>query len=498
MHVGPAASQGIIDVTAEVTRDYWNNDSDIPNSPSIANSASRITTQTPRRDRENQWNLLNTETSHVSLRENDRELTESNVEDSVVLDRANPIVYSPHGRHLQSDTGSGISPGTFETLKSVAAGLLNLGRSLPVSEVTNIAEAQVYLGNAPLPVTISHDLSTNSSTTEDIQQDGVFVPGSAYFEAHSALRNHTFHAARSCFPTRRGTPRESSVDDDWHHPDARTFPVYPSNTLVIGGGEGLSVPGAPFDGLTPQEEHELWRNWVDEIAPWLDKFDNRRHFGHFLPTLAQEHSHLRFAMLALSARQLERKHPERSLKSLDLYQEAIHQLVPQLQTRSTTVVTSCVVLCVLEMMSCAPEMWRQHLDGCASLIESSGINGLSGGSEQAVFWCFARMDLCGALISDERTIIPIKRWLPSPTLTINVASISTNFGYDMYANYVVHLCAQVMDLFISDLGSLEYTQKWTEMFTEIYTYELVERETGWGAKWRADDLQAFWGDLSGD
>ncbi|KAH6659891.1 hypothetical protein BKA67DRAFT_546123 [Truncatella angustata] len=256
-------------------------------------------------------------------------------------------------------------------------------------------------------------------------------------------------------------------------------------------------------------------------------------------------------------------------------------------------------------------MWRQHLDGCASLIESSGINGLSGGSEQAVFWCFARMDLCGALISDERTIIPIKRWLPSPTLTINVASISTNFGYDMYANYVVHLCAQVMDLFISDLGSLEYTQKWTEMFTEICewyihrppemhpvldtcpagidftrpfpillfsnssaisgnqlyhtasllllqkqppgarlpqgtrsmlwharricaisisnthhgcwtnciqplwiagrvmshpaehraiidTYELVERETGWGAKWRADDLQAFWGDLSGD
>ncbi|KAH6659890.1 hypothetical protein BKA67DRAFT_31899 [Truncatella angustata] len=342
----------IIDVTAEVTRDYWNNDSDIPNSPSIANSASRITTQTPRRDRENQWNLLNTETSHVSLRENDRELTESNVEDSVVLDRANPIVYSPHGRHLQSDTGSGISPGTFETLKSVAAGLLNLGRSLPVSEVTNIAEAQVYLGNAPLPVTISHDLSTNSSTTEDIQQDGVFVPGSAYFEAHSALRNHTFHAARSCFPTRGGTPRESSVDDDWNHPNARTFPVYPSNTLVIGGGEGLSVPGAPFDGLTPQEEHELWRNWVDEIAPWLDKFDNRRHFGHFLPTLAQEHSHLRFAMLALSARQLERKHPERSLKSLDLYQEAIHQLVPQLQTISTTVVTSCVVLCVLEMMSC--------------------------------------------------------------------------------------------------------------------------------------------------
>jgi hypothetical protein len=61
-------------------------------------------------------------------------------------------------------------------------------------------------------------------------------------------------------------------------------------------------------------------------------------------------------MLALSARQLEQKYPERSTAaSLALYQEAIHQLIPVLQTKSTEVVASCVVLCVLEMMSCKPE-----------------------------------------------------------------------------------------------------------------------------------------------
>lgn len=58
-------------------------------------------------------------------------------------------------------------------------------------------------------------------------------------------------------------------------------------------------------------------------------------------------------MLALSARQQERKYPDRrSSASLVLYQEAVHQLIPQLQTKSTAVVASCVVLCVLEMMSC--------------------------------------------------------------------------------------------------------------------------------------------------
>lgn len=56
---------------------------------------------------------------------------------------------------------------------------------------------------------------------------------------------------------------------------------------------------------------------------------------------------------SLSARQLERKDRSRpSSASLALYQEAIHQLLPELQTRNTAVVASCVVLCVLEMMSC--------------------------------------------------------------------------------------------------------------------------------------------------
>jgi hypothetical protein len=57
-------------------------------------------------------------------------------------------------------------------------------------------------------------------------------------------------------------------------------------------------------------------------------------------------------MLALSARQLERKHSRSSAMSLSLYQEAIHELIPHLESRSTAVVASSVVLCVLEMMSC--------------------------------------------------------------------------------------------------------------------------------------------------
>ena len=125
--------------------------------------------------------------------------------------------------------------------------------------------------------------------------------------------------------------------------------------------------------------------------------------------MAKTAPHLRFSILALSARQLERQQNEKSQsESLSLYQEAIHLLLPELESKTTPVIASCVILCVLEMLSCMhsrplisfsstdqktgnPKEWRRHLDGCAFLIQAAGINGFSGKEEQALFWCFARM-----------------------------------------------------------------------------------------------------------
>lgn len=187
-----------------------------------------------------------------------------------------------------------------------------------------------------------------------------------------------------------------------------------------------------------------------------------------MPPLAKEDPHLRFSILALSARQLERRDPTRSSLSLALYQEAIHHLVPQLQTRTTNVVASCVVLCVLEMMSCSPKMWRRHLDGCASLIIAMGITGLSGGLEQALFWCFARMDLCGGLISDEPMIIPIESWLPQVTANEQSHLFHRSLGFDMYANYIVYLCGLVVDFLNGSshtpTNEADYARRWSYLF----------------------------------
>jgi hypothetical protein len=233
--------------------------------------------------------------------------------------------------------------------------------------------------------------------------------------------------------------------------------------------------------------------------------------------MAKSAPHLRYSILALSARQMERKQNEKSQsESLSLYQEAIHLLLPELESKSTPVIASCVILCVLEMLSCMsvlsnsyiyiersylvalsgnPKEWRRHLDGCAYLIQAAEINGFSGKEEQALFWCFARMgtqsnlsvsqkltwvDVCGGLISEEETIIPIYRWIPSDMNPADATQLFLASDHDTYANYTVYLCAQTLGvLFRRPPGSSPsypgspddnsdcYVARWSRLFEAV-------------------------------
>jgi hypothetical protein len=121
-------------------------------------------------------------------------------------------------------------------------------------------------------------------------------------------------------------------------------------------------------------------------------FDSKRTFGIQLPLLAKESPPLMYAILAIGARQLERKEKtQSSFDSLELYQEAIRLLTPLISTRDTHVIAACVILCCLEMFSASAQDWRHHLEGCAAVFEAFGINGFSDDILQAIFWCYARM-----------------------------------------------------------------------------------------------------------
>ncbi|KAE8371242.1 hypothetical protein BDV26DRAFT_286933 [Aspergillus bertholletiae] len=274
----------------------------------------------------------------------------------------------------------------------------------------------------------------------------VFLPGSAYEALHTTLRNRQLWTARPDIPSRCSSPA-SAPESGAVTPNE----LHPSQV------NNYSRPRRPFE-LSSARENALWQNYLNEICVWLDMFDNHRHFASTYPQMAKSSPHLRYSILALSARQLERKHDHKSQsESLSLYQEAIHLLLPELESKTTPVIASCVILCVLEMLSCNPKEWRRHLDGCAYLIQAAEINGFSGKEEQALFWCFARMDVCGGLISEEETIIPIHHWIPkdmSPAEASQHFLTSNISAFDTYANYTVYLCAQTLGVLFSPASQL--------------------------------------------
>ncbi|KAI3090919.1 transcriptional regulator family: Fungal Specific TF [Aspergillus niger] len=271
-------------------------------------------------------------------------------------------------------------------------------------------------------------------------QDG-FSQDPGYLASQEELRCILFSLANSTAPTRVSSPdtvgrfeiAEHLPRSKTHQPERR--------------GELLQ------SSLSSRRRIEYLKNYVAEVAPWLDMFDSQCTFRQQVPVLARSFPALSYAMLAISARQIERKNGVRNwFDSLELYQEAIRRLSPLLQLRDPKIVAACVLLCCLEMMSARAQDWRRHLEGCAALFDAFGIHGFSQGILQAVFWCYARMDLCGALISDgtQTTLLHPSKWLPEGYRTEDAHQLFQSVkSPDMHANYAVYLCVKATEL-VSD------------------------------------------------
>ncbi|KAB8221423.1 fungal-specific transcription factor domain-containing protein [Aspergillus novoparasiticus] len=278
-------------------------------------------------------------------------------------------------------------------------------------------------------------------------QDG-FSQDPGFLASQEELRCILFSLAYSAAPTRAPSPDAGILD-----------------RLGDRGTDRLGIDMVPQSHRERQREEshrspfsnskriKYLKNYVTEVAPWLDMFDSQCTFRQQLPALARTFPALSYAILAFSARHMERKEGVQDLfDSLELYQEAIRLLSPVLQVRDPKIVAACVLLCCLEMMSARAQDWRRHLEGCAALFDAFEIHGFSNGLLQAVFWCYARMDLCGALISDgtQTTLLHPSKWLPPGYQEEDAYQLFQDAkSPDMHANYAVYLCMRATQL-VSD------------------------------------------------
>lgn len=90
-------------------------------------------------------------------------------------------------------------------------------------------------------------------------------------------------------------------------------------------------------------------------------------------------------------------------------------------------------------------------------------------------------DVCGGLISEEETIIPIRNWIPrdmTPTEAAQLFLASNVYAFDTYANYTVFLCAQTLGVLFGSArlstyyhGILEdgpsYVDRWQQLLHDV-------------------------------
>ncbi|RDW81255.1 uncharacterized protein DSM5745_04812 [Aspergillus mulundensis] len=313
----------------------------------------------------------------------------------------------------------------------------------------------------------------DSSVFSDLDNpaNDVFLPGSAYEALHTALRNRQLWTARPDIPSRTGSPT----------PGVETAPDRRSESRRPGRFE-----------VSPDRENILWQNYLNEISrhvrqppplrldiPPDGQVGSPSPLLHPRPLSAADGAQAERALAVGESVAVPRSHPlapPRAGKQVD----ARH----------------CLVL----TKPGNPKEWRRHLDGCAYLIQAAGINGFSGNEEQALFWCFARMGIpplpvsglstyvCGGLISEEETIIPVYHWIPPDMTPTDATALFLASNHDTYANYTVYLCAQTLRVLFRRTApassspsspsypgspsesSDTYITRWTHLFTSVETW----------------------------
>lgn len=274
-------------MTNEIIRDYWD-DVDTTNTPSIEHSRSVTASACTPHERSEAWTPASTKWSPTQAPGTvpmaapvTEPLAASPQAQRVGLETADRASISHHGSisHassiLQSPEIPTSSPRSFDLLHTAAAHLLDLGTTprpaiLQVQPDPDVDEDTTVMQHAQA-VADFHEEQLESMNASPAS-DGIFLPGSAYLEFHSTLRNHTFQAARSTFPSRCGTPERPPTRQGHDNEGGQTDLAENDEEPLETSREGTAISAVPtpsFVELTQQQEFELWKNWVDEIAPWV-------------------------------------------------------------------------------------------------------------------------------------------------------------------------------------------------------------------------------------
>ncbi|KAB8204625.1 hypothetical protein BDV34DRAFT_213735 [Aspergillus parasiticus] len=151
------------------------------------------------------------------------------------------------------------------------------------------------------------------------------------------------------------------------------------------------------------------------------------------PLLPRETGTWSSAAMSLASRQLDHIEQRQNSLTLELYQYTIRLLIGQAPTKAdATVLATCTLLCVYEMMASGVSEWRRHL----KIL--NGWNGSSRGIVKSCFWAFARIGKLPLLA--HKVLIAVN------TDDMSIMSAAADGDIDNYCNLVILVFAKIVNL----------------------------------------------------
>ncbi|KAI9929559.1 hypothetical protein ASPWEDRAFT_172784 [Aspergillus wentii DTO 134E9] len=230
-------------------------------------------------------------------------------------------------------------------------------------------------------------------------------------------------------------------------------------------GQAISKTASPPPSPSPSPVSELQKahlisSYLEETGTWCETTDSDRQFTIHSVRAMMESPAFVAAAMSLASRQLDHINRRHRPVTLELYQYVIQLLIRQDPVEAdASVLATCTLLCVYEMMASSVEEWRRHLQGCAGLLRAKKWNGSSAGIVKSCFWAFARIDVWAAFTSGKTTLIPTDFWVDDQS----IGSASARGNIDDYCNLAILIFAEIVNVLATHQGTSARLKLWEQL-----------------------------------
>ncbi|KAJ5769763.1 uncharacterized protein N7511_001814 [Penicillium nucicola] len=239
--------------------------------------------------------------------------------------------------------------------------------------------------------------------------------------------------------------RQATTPPQCHGPKLQRHNGRSSRLSSVSVSDVLERPRQPRSWpLRDPQEAYLLQHFVDKIAPFFDCTDRQQHFAVYIPYRARRCETLFNAMLAMSARHLNRTASFDPFVSDHYYQACLEKLIPALDDHGVTMdddlLAATVILRLLEEFDVplAGSDLRGHSFGTKAFIQGPSSMTTTPSLRQAVYWSGLRQEIYNALCLQQAPDIDMS------SLNSHFGPLGPDAGDCAWANQAIAHCAEVL------------------------------------------------------